>query len=122
MKKKILASLLALVMIISVLPVGAFAAVSGTDTQNVIKATSYTLAPGVTETDVILNDGTGDAQVMGYMTTIDLTRDVELKASYGGYYNGTDSSKWQVPGWNLASTTKQAAAFEAATGKKVAQV
>ena len=119
MRRRILSILLAVVMIVSMLPVSVFAAVSGTDKLNVIKATDHKLAPGVTETDVILNDGTGDAQVMGYMTTVDLTKDVELKASYGTFYNGTDSDKWAVSGWNLTSTTKQAAAYEAATGKNV---
>ncbi len=126
--RRILSLLLCFCMVLGMVPgMGQFAeaagnavnGVNGYGDVKVIKATNHTIAPGVTETDVILNDSTGDAQVMGYLTTIDLTQGVTIKASYSGFYNGTDSSKWGVSGWNLEKTTNQAAAYEASTGENV---
>ena len=95
------------------------------DVIKVVKQNSYTLVPGVTETDVVLNDQTGKAQVMGYMTTIEADADVSLKATYAGYYdpdnynNETKVSKWQPGDWDLTTTTKQIADYEKSTGESV---
>ncbi|QFJ56315.1 phosphodiester glycosidase family protein [Pseudobutyrivibrio xylanivorans] len=95
------------------------------DVIKVVKQKNYNIVPGVTETDVVLNDQTGDAQVMGYMTTIEPSADVSFKATYDGYYdaknynNETKESKWQVGDWGLSTTTHQIAAYEKATGENV---
>ncbi len=95
------------------------------DVVKVVKQKSYTLVPGVIETDVVLNDQTGKAQVMGYMTTIEPGADVSLKATYAGYYDPenydkeTKESKWQVGDWDLTRTTHQIAAYEKSTGENV---
>ena len=85
MKKKAVSLFLALAIVLSLIPWGAVPAeavsVNGFGDTSVIKSTDHTIAPGVTETNVILNDSTGDAQVMGYMLTIDLSKAVTLKAS-----------------------------------------
>ncbi len=95
------------------------------DVVKVVKQKSYNLVPGVTETDVVLNDKTGDAQVMGYMTTIEPSADVKFKATYDGYYDAdnynsqTKESKWKVGDWGLSTTRHQADAYQKATGENV---
>ncbi len=95
------------------------------DVVKVVKQKSYTLVHGVTETDVVLNDQTGNAQVMGYMTVIEPDADVALKATYAGYYDPdnynkeTKISKWQPGDWDLTTTTHQIADYEKSTGENV---
>lgn len=126
MKKKFwlkaLSFLVALSFIIGMLPVTAFAGTNGyTDSATgkdkyIVFSTDYAIAKGVTETDVV-----GNEQVMGYMLQIDFAanKDLKLKATYTGYYNGTDSSAWSVSKWGLSTTSSQAAAYENATGENV---
>ena len=88
--KRSICFLLMTAMLLSLLP-AAFAA-EGTRGMNapagkyIITQTDYPLAKGVTETQVILNNESGTAQVYGYMTTVAPGASVKLKASYGGYY------------------------------------
>ncbi len=95
------------------------------DVVKVVKEKNYSLVPGVTETDIVLNDQTGDNQVMAYMTTIEQNADVSLKATYSGYYDPknydkeTKESKWQVGDWSLTTTTHQAQDYEKSTGEKI---
>ena len=97
----------------------------GGDVVKVVRQQSYTLVPGVTETDIVLNDQTGKAQVKAYLTTIEPGSDVSLKATYAGYYDEknynkeTKESKWQVGDWDLTTTTHQIKAYEKATGENV---
>ena len=89
-----------------------------------IAATSYQLVPGVTETQVILNQKEKEAQVAGFLATISPDADVAFRASYAGYYteDSTAASRKEAAKdlkWNLQTTTKQAAAYEAATGENV---
>ena len=89
-----------------------------------IAATSYQLVPGVTETQVILNQKEKEAQVAGFLATIAPDADVAFRASYAGYYteDSTAASRKEAAKdlkWNLQTTTKQAAAYEAATGENV---
>lgn len=93
--------------------------INGYGDVQVVKSNSYVIADGVTEVDVVLNNTDGDAQVMGYLTLIDLSQGAELKASYKGYYNGTDSSQWGIDAWGMEETTVQAAAYENSTGENV---
>ncbi len=113
-------------IMVSILPTNVLAAtkipISNTD-YCIVSSKDYAIAPGITETDVIWNDDTGDSQVAGFMATIDADAladgSVKVVASYDGFYEGSDSSKWSVTSWSLATTTGQAAAYEKATGENV---
>ena len=131
-RNRIVSLLLVLTMLVSIFCVDAFAAGTKTngytdtadgDTVKVVSQKSYTIVNGVTETDVILNDQTGDAQVMGYMATISTDANVSLKATYDGYYRNynasTGTSTWTPGNWSLSTTRRQVADYEAATGKSV---
>ena len=49
-----------------------------------VSATNYTLVSGVTESDVLLNNDDGTAQIAGFMTTVEPGAQVTFKASYAG--------------------------------------
>ena len=126
--KRSICFLLMMAMLLSLLP-AAFAA-EGTRGMNapegkyIITQTDYPLAKGVTETQVILNNESGTAQVYGYMTTVAPGASVKLKASYGGYYTegSTPESRAEAAKnlkWDLRTTTGQAADYEKATGETV---
>ncbi|SFB18904.1 Glucan-binding domain-containing protein (YG repeat), partial [Acetitomaculum ruminis DSM 5522] len=89
----------------------------------VVSSKDYTLVPGVTETDVVLNDKSGNSQAKGYMTTIEKSADVSIRATYSGFYDkydaATQTSSWEVGNWDLTNTTKQAAVYEKATGENI---
>lgn len=80
--------------------------------QKVVAKTSWKLAPGITETELITNTSAGDHQNMEYISESDTKNsNVKIVAGYKDY----DTSKW-----GLQSTTKQAAAYEKAhPGEKV---
>ncbi|MCR5671222.1 MAG: phosphodiester glycosidase family protein [Butyrivibrio sp.] len=135
-QKRLAAAFLALILVLTTAlaqPIDVFAAnkivgyvdAYDGDAVKVVKQKSYTLVPGVTETDVVLNNQTGNAQVLGYFTTIEPGADVSLKATYAGYYdpdnynNETKVSKWQVGDWDLTTTTRQIADYEKSTGESV---
>ena len=89
-----------------------------------IAQTDYTLANGVTESEVFLNDAGGNAQIAGYMLTVEPDAKATFKASYKNYYTAgstVDSRKNAANNlkWGLESTTDQAAAYERATGGSV---
>lgn len=92
--------------------------------SRLVAATSHTLVSGVTETEVILNNEEGSAQISGFMTTVEPGAKVEFKASYSGYYTpgSTEESRAEAAGslkWDMQRTTEQAAAYEEATGENV---
>lgn len=119
---------LVLALLISAMP-AAFAAqdaraVSGAANKYVVSETNYSLAAGVTETDVLLNDQSGNNQVAGYMLTVSPQAKASFKASYHGYYTAgstpaTRAEKAKNLTWGMARPTDQAAAYENATGEKV---
>lgn len=89
-----------------------------------VSATNYTLVSGVTESDVLLNNDDGTAQIAGFMTTVEPGAQVTFKASYAGYYTAgsTAESRKEAAAdlaWELGKTTVQAADYEAATGERV---
>lgn len=95
------------------------------DGRVIVAETDYTIAKGVKETQVILNNSEGTAQVYGYMATIAPNASVKPKASYAGYYTegSTVTSRAEAAKslkWNLRTTTGQAADYEKATGEQVA--
>ena len=82
-----------------------------------ITRTKNAVASGVTLEKVVMRNVNG-SQVVGYLSEIDLSKDVTLKASYTGYYyDGStaaqrkamvDSGKLK---WEMSQTTAQAAAY-----------
>lgn len=122
-------ALLVLAMLVSLLPAAVAASDSNIgvelpDGKYLIAQTDYAIASGVTETQLILNDQSGNAQVKGYMTTVAPDAQVEFKASYSGYYTkgSTPESRAEAAQglpFDMKATTKQAADFEAATGRSV---
>ena len=126
--KRMVCFLLMMAMLLSLLP-AAFAAeetrsMTAPTGKYIITQTDYPLTKGVTETQVILNNESGTAQVYGYMTTVEPGANVKLKASYGGYYTegSTPESRAEAAKnlkWDLRTTTGQAADYEKATGETV---
>ena len=126
--KRSICFLLTVAMLLSLLP-AAFAAeetrgIIAPAGKYIITQTDYPLAKGVTETQVILNNESGTAQVYGYMTTVEPGASVKLKASYSGYYTegSTPESRAETAKnlkWDLRTTSGQAADYEKATGETV---
>lgn len=90
----------------------------------IISQTNYAVTNGVTETQVVLNNQEGTAQVKGVMTTIAPDAEVEFKASYSGYYAKGSTVESRAEAANslahdMSATTRQAASFESATGRNV---
>ncbi|MBQ7871469.1 MAG: phosphodiester glycosidase family protein [Oscillospiraceae bacterium] len=117
---------LAIAMLLSIVPLASGASVAAPEGKYVISQTDYAITKGVTETQVILNDATGEKQVMGFMATISPSAEVTFKASYADYYTegstaGSRADKVDNGGlqWGMARTTDQAKAYEAATGGTV---
>ena len=107
MRKRVLTLLLALMMIVSLLPVSSMAAIpssGSTGTYSIVSTTEYAIAPGVTEYDVLFNTTAGDAQNRGFVMEIDPAQPtLKLRA---GYKNYTGSS------WGMQTPTLQAQAAE----------
>ncbi len=124
---RVWAFLLAAIMVLTLLCPQALAAnktVNPAADKLVIGQTDYTLVDGVTESDIFLNNKDGNAQIAGYMTTIDPGAKATFKVSYSGYYTegSTEASRKDAAAnlsWNLEKTTAQAAAYTKATGGNV---
>ena len=87
MKKRFLAVILAMLLIISVFPVSAFAEMNVGDDlgyNSVIAKKTYSVSPGVVEKKYILNDETSSNQNMCYLMEVDLSDpNASVMASYG---------------------------------------
>ncbi len=131
MGKRLLCLLLTAAMLLTLLPT-AFAVngdkrdITPPTGKYLITQTDYPLLDGVTESQVILNDATGNGQIMGFMMTAAPTAKVTFKASYAGYYSAGStpaSRKAKVDAnaltWAMEKTTVQAAAYEKATGENI---
>lgn len=126
---RVLSMLLSLAVLLSLAPMSLAAseetrAVSGAGNKYVVSQTEYVLASGVTETEVLLNDETGNQQVAGFLMTASPDAKVTFKASYHGYYTAgsTEQSRAETAKnlpWGLERTTDQAKSYEAATGETV---
>ena len=125
--KKVLSLVLSCALISSLITPAAFAAVKKVmppDGKVLISQTDHKLAKGVTESDVFLNEASGNAQIAGYMLTVESGSQATFKASYRNYYTDgstIDSRKNNAKNlkWGLESTTDQAADYERATGGNV---
>ncbi len=123
---RLLSVLLVALMMINMISLNVLAAekvpISNTG-YKVVSSKEYAIAPGITETDVLWNDDSGDSQVAGFMAKVSAEALASGKAtfvaSYKGFYKGTDPTGWAVNSWGMETTTNQAAAYEAATGNNV---
>lgn len=126
--KRLLSTLLVCALVLSLCPTALAAGKAPTvavpEGMVLISQANYPLTKGLTESQLILNDNSGNAQVMGYMATIEPDASVALKASYAGYYTegSTAESRAETAkklAWDMKTTTAQAADYEAATGNTV---
>ncbi|NLB70108.1 MAG: phosphodiester glycosidase family protein, partial [Lentisphaerae bacterium] len=105
-KKRVIPGILTLNLVLSLMPLSAFASEpkGGMDYNRIISETEYRVAPGIAETDILINNQTGTEQNLGYVLEVDLKNpNVTIKAGYKDY-QGTN--------WGMQSTTDQAAAAE----------
>ena len=77
-----------------------------------IAQTNYVLADGVSYDKLVMRNKDNE-QVIGYLTNVDLSANVKLKATYSGYYtkNSTAESRAEAAdslNWNMSMTTKLA--------------
>ena len=100
-KKRVIPGILTLSLVLSLMPLSAFAIEpkGGMDYNRVISETEYRVAPGIAETDILINNQTGTEQNLGYVLEVDLKNpNVTIKAGYKDY-QGTN--------WGMQSTTDQ---------------
>ena len=84
----------------------------------VISQTNHDVASGVSYNKIFTRNASNQ-QTIGFLTEVDLTKSVALKASYKGYYKAdstADSRKQTLDSlaWGLQTTTSQASAYESA--------
>ena len=84
--KKFVSMALVLLLLLSAVPVSVFAANMGTDDYyTVISEEKYTLAPGATETELVVNNKTGDdRKVVHYFEVDTKNPDIEVLPGYYG--------------------------------------
>lgn len=96
----------------SAVTLGSAAAAAGLTS---VQQTHHAIANGVTYDKIVVRNGNGH-QAIGYMTEIDLNKNVTLKATYSGYYTAGSTAGDRVGNaqtiakgqWNLKETTKLA--------------
>ena len=111
--KKIFSVLLAVIMIMSLIPMNSFAGVKFTKTEDIyqVSNTETAIAPGVSENKIIVNDSTGNNQVVGYAVSFDSSNPtIKLAAGYAD----NDGSKWK-----MQTVRAQANAYMKDTGENV---
>ncbi len=121
--KKILSTVLAVLMLVSLLPMSAFASgfdpsVSG-DYFTVISENKYALAPGATETEMVLNNADGsDRKVVHYFEVDTKNENIEVLPGYYGI-DKLDPDNLPLDGvadksqfWKAEQLTKTVAYYE----------
>lgn len=111
--RKIVAVLLAVLMLVTAMPMTGLAAIDYTTTENIrlISDTTTAIAPGITEDKIITNNESGTAQVVGYAVTLDMSNPtIGLAAGYADYNGNT---------WKMQTVRAQANAYMKATGNNV---
>lgn len=109
--KRILSIVLALMMLVSLIPITAMADTGSTEKtwadtaegEILVKDTITKITNGVVEHEIISNTPAGNDQKIDYMCRANLSDTIKIVACYGE----NDASKWR-----MVSTTKQAAAYE----------
>lgn len=83
-----------------------------------VSQTHHAIANGVTYDKIVMRNK-NNQQAIGYMTEIDLTKNVKLKATYDGYYTSGSTKAERVSNaqtiragqWSMKETTKLAADY-----------
>lgn len=109
--KRILSIVLALMMLVSLIPITAMADTGSSEKtwagtaegEILVKDTITMITNGVVEHELISNTPAGNDQKIDYMCRANLSDTIKIVACYGE----NDASKWR-----MVSTTKQAAAYE----------
>ncbi len=118
--KRFVSMALVLLLLLSAVPMSVFAATMGTDDYyTVISEEKYTLAPGATETELVVNNKTGDdRKVVHYFEVDTKNPDIEVLP---GYYaiDKLDPDNLALDGitdkkqfWNAKELTKTVAYYE----------
>lgn len=111
MRKRIIASLLTLCMVISIVPMGIFAVESD---YVIISNKKYAVAPGITEYERVTNNKELTDQQYGYVFEIDADALESGKAGLVAGYNDYNVEKIKSGrGWGMKKAREQAAAIEA---------
>ena len=122
--KKFFTAALAILLAVTMLPMSAFAAVnydtslSGCDFYKVIEKNDYALAPGATESEIVVNDSTGSNRNVLHVMEVDLTNpNISVMPTYMGIHEGIDFEDSST--WGSQQLTKQAAHVENNLGLNV---
>ena len=97
---KVIAMILCVLMIVSVVPVAAFGleyVEKDTDYYKVITKDDYQLAPGVMESEIVLNNAAGSHRQVAHVVEIDINNPyTKVMPSYKGMAEGVASGKYGV--------------------------
>ncbi len=122
--KKFFAWTLAVLMLVTVLPLSALAAVdynetdSGCDFYHVIQKTDYALAPGAVESEIIVNSEDGANRNVLHVIEVDLKNpNISIMPTYKGLKEGIDFE--DSSNWGQQVLTEQAAHVENDLGLNV---
>ena len=118
--KKFMSLTLVVLLALSVLPMSVFAASMGTDDYyTVISETEYKLAPGASETELVVNNKTGDdRKVVHYFEVDTKNPDIEVLPGYYGIDKldpdnlALDGVEDKTQFWNAKELTKTVAYYE----------
>lgn len=118
MKKRMLSLLLSICMIVTFIPVEAFAAAGNSSSGRiVISDKTYEIAPGIIEREYITNNSSLSAQQRGHVLEVDLNNsNAQIIAGYKDYDIDTLKSG---SNWGMTKTTEQAEYVETRTQKNV---
>ena len=100
--KKMLSLLLAVAMILSIVPTAVFAASISYDETvddyyNVISKDDYELAPGIVESEIVLNNDAGSHRQVAHVVEIDINNPyTKVMPSSKGMHQGLDSKNYGV--------------------------
>ena len=123
--KRFLAMALALLMVISVAPMSIMAAAPelnlGTgscDYYNLIEKNDYNLAPGAVESEIIINDDSGNRRQVVHVIEVDPNNDnISVMPSFKNISSDVDYT--DSANWGIMDMSKQAAYVEETLGKNV---
>lgn len=108
MKKRFLAMLLAVVMVLSLLPASALA-INSVSNGIVVSNKTYNVAPGVVEYELVTNDTDLSKQQVGHVMEVKLGKDTGIITGYNDYNIEAIKSGTN---WGMKETTLQAQAIE----------
>ena len=123
--KKVLAMMLASLMIVSILPMSVLAAEvelnlnsSSCDFYNLIEKTDYNLAPGAVESEIILNDDSGNRRQVVHVIEVDPNNDnISVMPTFKNISADVDYT--DQTNWGSMEMSKQSAYIEETLGKNV---